>query len=114
MWLSKQLVGIFQVAKESVDDLRIQLATTKAECDLLKEQLRSTKIMSDFLRVQVNQLQLERAGLLEKAYGIKTQVPEVMRVSTVTAPNFEEFSFSDVGDEVASKLGLPIYGDTKQ
>jgi hypothetical protein len=109
MWLSSRLVEIFGISKESFDDLRQELATTKAERDSYKEELSRTTIMADWLRMQINQLQIERTQLLDKAYGIKTPIPEIARARHAIAPHLDEFSFEDVGDEMAKKLGLPTY-----
>lgn len=112
MWLSHRLVGILEVAKESVDDLREQCAVLRAERDLLKDQLRAAQINSDFFRMQINSLQMERAELLRKAHGITVPAPQIQkRLEMDPAFDPNNFSFSDVGDEVARKLGLPTYDD---
>src|SRR3990167_1101639 len=111
MWLSPKIFSILEVSKESVDSLRSELQVAKAERDLLKDQLKNQTILSDFLRMQVNSLQMERAALMEKAYNIRVPVPELARTSSLQSPiSIEDFSFTDIGDEAARKLGLPIYG----
>ena len=108
--MSKQLVGILEVAKESVDDLREQLAAIKAERDLLKDQLRVAQVNLDWLRLNYNTLQMERSALLQKTYGIAVPVPQVQRKIEMD-PAFDpsNFTLDDLGDDVAKKLGLPVY-----
>lgn len=112
MWMSKTLVGILEVAKDSVDETKAQLAVVKAERDILKDQLRAAQINSDFFRMQINSLQMERTELLRKAHGIIVPTPQIqtrMQIDPALDPN--NFSFEDLGDEVAGKLGLPVYED---
>ena len=110
MWVPREVSEWFKISKDSVDALRTELATLKVERDVLKDQLRGAQINSDWLRMQVNSLQMERAGLMEKAYNIRVPVPELARTETLKSPiSIEDFSFSDIGDEAARKLGLPLY-----
>ena len=112
MWMSHRLVGILQVAKESVDDLREQCVVLRAERDLLKDQLRAAQINSDFFRMQINTLQMERAELLRKAHGITVPAPQIQQRLTIDpALDPNNFSFEDLGDKAAKILGLPVYGD---
>ena len=53
---------------------------------------------------------MERQQLLDKAYGVKVPAPQIEKAPLPGEPNsIDEFSFDDVGDEVAKKLGLPVY-----
>lgn len=79
MWLSDKLLNIFQVSKEAVDALRLDVATLRNENDLLKSQLTHSRVMSEWLRTRVNQLEYEKAGLMERAYQIKLPAPEIVR-----------------------------------
>lgn len=110
MWVSEKVVDWFQISKDSVDNLREELAAVKAERDVNKSELQSLRIQSDWLRMQVNTLQFERTALMDKAYGIKVPTPEIARVP----PKIDrgEISFEDMGDTLAKKFGLPVYGDT--
>lgn len=111
MWLSPKIFSILEVAKDSVDALRQELAVVKAERDLLKDQLRGAQINSDFFRLQINSLQMERAALLEKAHGISVPVPQLER-RFETPPEFQNASLlDDMGDELARKFGFPAYDD---
>ena len=98
-----------EVAKTAIADLREELSAVRAERDSLKLQNSISQNHFDWLRVRTNQLEVERAQLLEKAYGIKTPVPEIVRTS-VAPIVFNSALFEDVGEKTARELGLPVYG----
>jgi hypothetical protein len=110
MWLSKSLVSLVEISKDTVNSLRIELAAVSAERRLLTEQLHKAEITSDWLRMKVNQLEYERAALMEKAYNIHIPTPEIARQPTID-PTFDpkNFSFEDVGEVAAKTLGLPTF-----
>lgn len=108
MWLSSKIFSILEVSKDSVDALREELAVVRAERDILKVQLVSAENRFDWLRLRVNTLEVERAQLLEKAYGIKTIIPELIR-APVHPTEFNSALFEDVGEDTAKQLGLPTY-----
>lgn len=97
------------IAKQALSDLREELASLRSERDMLKAELTAARINSDWLRLQFNQIQAENKALLERAYGIRVPVPEL-----VVAKNEKTFDlhalFNDVGDDEASRLGMPVYG----
>lgn len=107
MWLSKDLVGFFQISHQTVQDLKARVSELEAENAVLQREVIATRTNFDWLRMKVNQLEFERAGLLEKAYNIKLPVPEIARQHQPIDPN--EFSFEDLGDDLAKKLGLPVF-----
>ena len=107
MWLSKDLVGFFQISHEVVQDLKVDLTVERAANTALRQELATLKTNFDWLRVKVNQLELERAQLIEKAYNIKLPAPTLQRHVAADVP--DAFSFEDVGDDLAKKLGLPIF-----
>lgn len=107
MWLSSELVGMFQISKDTVAALREELAALRTERDTLRTQLISTQANFEWVRSRINVLEVERAQLLEKAYNIKTPVPEIAR--TAAPEMIEAFSFNDMGDDMARKLGFPVY-----
>lgn len=110
MWITKSLMSLFEISRDVVNDLREDLARVVAERDALQRELTSVKINADWLRVQYNQLQLERTALMDKAYGIKLPVPEVVRQSVrVPETKLDEFTFDDVGEDLAKRLGYPTY-----
>jgi hypothetical protein len=112
MWVANAALSWFQISKESFDDLRKELASVRAERDLFKSELDKSQILSDWLRIKVNQLELERTSLLEKAYNIKIPAPELVR-QPLADPSFnpKDFSFDDMGEDMARKMGFPAYTD---
>src|SRR5258705_13442806 len=112
MWLSGKLVELFNISKETVQTMREDLASVRAERDTLKFQLQVAHNTADWLKAQVNTLQYERVALLEKAYGVRTPVPEIARAPLMGSQlRSDEISFDDMGDEMAKRLGLPTYSD---
>lgn len=108
MWVPSSVVDWFHISRQTVEALREEAAALRAERDTLKLQLATSQNHFDWLRVRVNSLELERVQLIEKAYGIKIPAPEIAH-----APNspidMTSFSFEDMGDDLAKKLGLPVY-----
>lgn len=105
MWLSPKVFSILQVSKDSVDALRAEVTTLRAERDLLRTQLQVATSNFDWLRLRVNTLEVERAQLIEKTYGLKPVVPEIVR--TARSPlELTSDIFNDVGDDQARQLGL--------
>jgi len=103
MWIPKQIVDLFSTTRDD-------LVKAKAERDLFRDQLSQSTILCDWLRLQVNSLQNERTALLAKAYNIYVPTPQIERTPVRgESMSIEDFSFDDVGDEVARKLGLPVY-----
>ena len=98
-----------EVAKSAIANLREELSAVRAERDALKIQNVVTQNHFDWLRIRVNALETERAQLIEKAYGIKVPIPEIVR-TPVHPIDFNSALFEDVGDETAKELGLPVYG----
>lgn len=124
MWISfRNVAELFTVSKESVDALRQENAALKAENAAIKSELLSAKVNLDWLRVQYNQAQTERTALMNRNFGIQAPVPQLHPATgsyLPTAgtqdsildrmPTLSDLGFNDVGDEVAEKLGLPVYG----
>jgi len=98
---------MFQISHETVTALREELAIVRAARQSLETQLVTTQANFEWIRLRVNALEIERAQLLQKAYGIHTAVPEIVRTSKDTS--IDNFSFDDMGDEMAKTLGLPVY-----
>ena|SRR5437867_1134482 len=109
MWVPSKVVDWFYISKQTVETLREDLAATRAERDSLKLQLASSQNHFDWLRIRVNALEVERAQLFEKAYGLKVPVPEIVRQTSPTQDALTQFSFDDMGDKMAKSLGLPTY-----
>ncbi len=111
MFIPKEIVSwITTVKLDESSKLREENAALRAERDILKHQLSTSQFQMDWFRSQINALQFERAALLDKAYGIKAPVPELVKAAPrLPEMKPEDFSFDDVGDEIAKHLGLPIY-----
>lgn len=114
MWVPKEVADWFKISKDSVDALREELAACRAERDSLKAQLSISQNNAEWIRKQINMLQFERTALLQKAYGITVPTPEILQTfapqTKADALSGDMSIFDDVGDEVAKKLGLPVYG----
>ena len=111
MFVPKLVLEYFGVNAELVRNLQADLAVARAERDLLKHELITHKVSSDWLRVKVNDLEMQNKALLQKAYNIVVPVPEIIRDMQLTENLPNNFSpFEDMGDAMAAKLGLPVYG----
>lgn len=113
MWLPKSLFDLFSISRAHVEDLKVENSTLKIEVNLLKADLASSRANGEWLRVKVNALELERASLLEKVYGLRVPVPEIARTLPPHDPSLPSLNldiFNDLGDEVSKRLGLPVYG----
>ena len=108
MWLPNRAFDLFRISKDTVDGFREELATVRTERDGLKSQLATTQANFEWIRVRVNTLEQERAQLIEKAYGIKVPVPEIVRANVI-GPQFTTALFEDIGEKAAKELGLPVY-----
>jgi chromosome segregation ATPase len=113
MWLPDKSFDLFRISKDTVDFMREELASLKAERDGLKTQLANTQANFEWLRVKVNSLEMERASLLEKVYGMKIPVPEIAR-QPVVPQGFNSDLFEDVGEKMAKELGFPTYSSPFQ
>lgn len=109
MFVSKSALELFEIAKVTVEEQRAELAKLAAENTMLRSQLATTQANFEWIRTRINTLEVERAQLIEKAYGIKTPVPEISR-SKSPVMQFDAALFDDIGDKAAKELGLPTYG----
>lgn len=112
MWLPRKLFDLFTISSDTASALRLENSTLRVERDLLKSDLAVSRANSEWMRVRVNALEFERAALLDKAYGIKTPIPEIVRTlppSSTPSPLSNLDVFDDMGDELAKSLGLQSY-----
>lgn len=111
MWIPGKVVDWFTAMRvEAVPELQAELAALRAERDALKLQAAVDRVNFDWLRMKVNTLEVEKTALMEKAYGIKLPAPEIVRTPVIgERPQMAEFSFDDLGDNVAKTLGFPTY-----
>ena len=119
MWIPSKVVTFFdrlvqatednaEAMQNTLQELREQNAVLRTENGIIKSELQSTKVTNDWLRQKVNGLEVEKSGLMEKAYNIKLPTPEIVRVNKQVNPA-EHFSFDDIGDAAARVLGLQTY-----
>ena len=107
MWIPTKLATLLGLNVETQKQLQIDLSVVRAERDLLKVQLAVTQNTLEWIRTRVNSLEYERAALLDKAYGIKTPVPELANTSKMHPGMIErDFSFDHIDEDVAKKLGI--------
>lgn len=109
MYLPNKAFDLFNISRAVVDDLRVANASLTSERDALKSELATTKANFAWMTTRVNVLEMERATLLEKAYGVKTIVPEIVRTRAGVSPPTMADLFEDMGDTAAKVMGLPVY-----
>lgn len=95
MWFPSKAFDVLKIATESVQALREENSSLKAKLASIETELIGVKINSDWLRLQVNQLQLERTGLIEKAYSIRLPVPELQKAPRMPKDIFSQALFED-------------------
>lgn len=108
MWLPDKAFQLFQISRESFDSLQKEVSSLKAERDALKSELTTTKANFDWLRIRCNTLEVERAQLIGKAYGVQVPAPEIVRQPAML-PELGSNIFEDVGEKAAKDLGFPSY-----
>lgn len=97
MWLSRQ-------TWDQERDARIK---AEAETASIKQYNIALQTTMDWQRVRLNQLEHERARLIETYMGVKIAVPEISAEPMDSASILQEVpNFDDVGDEQATKLGI--------
>lgn len=95
-----------------------QLGESMAEARVLGEQNRVLQVQLDFMRVQTNQLQKERAILLNQVAGIRIPIPEITSTRDMDSQDILAAmpSFEDMGDEAAAREGIqndPATGEVR-
>lgn len=108
MWLPSKAFDLFRIAKDTVDDQRVNLTALRVERDSLKSQLSASVANCDWLRIRLNAVEAERAQLLSKVYGLNVPVPEVIRANPAAAQiaDMNSFSFEHVDEDTAKKMGI--------
>lgn len=110
MFVTKSALELFHISRDTVDSLREELAAANAELTATRTALATTQANFEWIRSRVNVLEVERAQLIEKAYGIKSPVPEIAR-SSYPKLELDSALFDDIGDKAAKEMGLPVYGN---
>ena len=124
MWINKEIIGWFTSLKTTAEQhaavsvvalqgLQEELIKVRTERDMLQKELQVQQINSDWLRIKVNAMEVERAGLIQKAYGITLPVPEIAKKVMPEVTDDKQFSFSDIGEDLARQLGYPSYDEKK-
>jgi hypothetical protein len=105
MWLSKSLVDLFTISRDTVQELRVENSTLKATNAVLERELLAAKLNSDSWRLRVNQLEAERVQLIAKAYpGLQLPAPEITRIKNQIKDGFDlQALFEDLGDPPDTK-----------
>lgn len=94
--------------RKTYEDLWKQLLTSQAEARAGAEANKTLAVTMDWLRVRVTQLEKERAVMVEKFYGVKVAVPEIIAAPDPFANHpFNELpSFDGLSDQDAARLGI--------
>lgn len=93
---------------------------TRSEYDRLRTESTANKTLADWLRLRVNQLERERAQLLQRALQLPIEAPELLREEPARlappstqdllrangVPQIAGLDFDDIGDELAESLGI--------
>ena len=115
MWVNAKIVSWFGLNVELVHTLQADLAVARAERDSLKLQAAINQNNFEWARLQINALEVERASLMERVHNIRMPIPELTRPMRPLAETLGSGSaddlFTDMGEERAKKLGLPLYGN---
>lgn len=109
MWIPKSIFDLFSISKDAVDGQREELAALRSERDSLVRELATTKANFSWATLRINALEMERAALLEKAYGIKVAAPAILHAPPANSPQLQDlnsFSFDHVDELTATKLGI--------
>jgi hypothetical protein len=120
VWINKEIITWFTSLKTTAEQhaavsvvalqgLQEELIKVRTERDMLQKELQAQQINSDWFRMKVNTLELERAGLIKKAYNIDLPAPEIMKVAKEEPFPGKQDLFGDLGDEVARTLGYQTY-----
>lgn len=105
MWITKTILDFITVGKDTVDALRVENQVLRAKNDIVERELIAARVNSDWMRLQINQLQIERTALLEKAYpGLHVPTLEIARVANKVQNGFDLTSlFEDQGEPAATQ-----------
>jgi hypothetical protein len=88
------------------------IADRSRACELV-EQNKVLQTHLDFMRLRVNQLEMERAALMQQVTGVNVPVPQI-KTSQEIQPSPQDLAsamsahFEDMGDDEARKLGIAV------
>ncbi len=83
-------------------------ANAEGRAHTLVNQITALHTTMDWMRVRLNQVEQERADLIEKYMGVKIHVPQIEPISTTDTSDVlnQSVSFEDIGDEEAARQGI--------
>lgn len=100
MWISQET--LYKLYKEKY--------RAQDEARMLGEQNKVLQVNLDWMRARLNQVEHERAILLETYMGVKVPVPTLRQETVFDAAGIRglnpEALFADIGDKEAERLGV--------
>lgn len=97
------------IDRKAYDDLKGMLLLAQADARAFQETNKGLQVTLDWLRTRVTQMEKERAILIERMFGVKVPVPEIM----VAPDPFKDHPYNDMAsmfngmsDEEALKAGI--------
>ena len=98
------------LSRKAYDDLRDTLVKHEIEGKALMQVNAQLNAHIEWMRVRLTQLEFERAQLIKRYMGIDIPTPSFEAPDDHPDPN-QTFSFNDVGDAIAAKLGISFNPD---
>ena len=98
------------LSRNAYNDLRDERVKSQIEVAALTQVNAQLNAHIEWMRVRLTQLEFERAQLLKRYMNIDIPTPSFEAPADHPDPN-ETFSFNDVGDEIAKKLGISFNPD---
>jgi hypothetical protein len=93
------------IARDIYDSLNESRIRAEARERLLEAQITTLNAHLEWMRVRLTEMSFERAGMLKRYLNIEVPVPSFEHEPDHPDPN-QTMDFSDVGDEMAKKLGI--------
>lgn len=96
------------ISRKIYEFLQLELVKAREEARAVTNASRSMETSLDWLRVRVTQMEKERAVMIERFYGVKIPVPEIMKAPDPfeSHPLNAGLSFEGVSDAEATALGI--------
>lgn len=95
------------LSRKVYDDLRDALVKSQVEAAALTQVNAQLNAHIEWMRVRVMQLEFERQQLIKRYMNVDIPVPQFESEAFPAHPDPNEtFSFNDVGNELAAKLGI--------
>jgi hypothetical protein len=98
------------IDRKTYDDLRLTAAEHQGQVTALQASVATLTATMDWMRHRVNQLEHERAMLVQNVLGVTIQAPTIERTPAPRLPHDHPLngtmSFEDVGEAEALRLGI--------